>query len=340
MRRFACVNALVLQQALSLSISSGLSTGTGAGTVHAAIATTGFHPRNKHAGRYDFPALQLSEPELERFVVISPKTKEATINWADPKAVLVFNRALLKSQYNISDWIVPEGYLVPPIPSRSDYVHRIAELLDTFPTSIPSNGDARIHGIDIGCGASCIYPLIATHEYPSWTLVGSDVDPISIKYARLNAAEQQRRGTIEIRVQSNERNIFKGVVAVGEVFAFSMCNPPFSASATQADSKSMRKVRNLSRGAEPTQVARNFEGVSSELFCEGGEIQFLSRMIRESEVYRDRVGWFTSLVSSERSLTPLLRQLGEQKGLRRSLVIDMKHGNKASRILCWSFLAL
>jgi 23S rRNA (adenine1618-N6)-methyltransferase len=60
-------------------------------------------------------------------------------------------------------------------------------------------------------------------------------------------------------------------------------------------------------------------------------------MIGESVAYRRNVQWFTTLVSKEKHLAPLIRRL-ENIGNRVDIrVIEMQHGNKMSRILCWRF---
>ncbi|MCH7419560.1 RlmF-related methyltransferase, partial [Pseudomonas mosselii] len=58
------------------------------------------HPRNRHQGRYDFPALIKAHPDLARFTITNPYGKPS-IDFANPEAVRVFNRALLKAQYGI-----------------------------------------------------------------------------------------------------------------------------------------------------------------------------------------------------------------------------------------------
>ncbi len=68
------------------------------------------HPRNRHQGHYDFAKLIKGSPELGKFVIINPYGKES-IDYANPAAVRVFNRALLKSFYGIAHWDIPADYL-------------------------------------------------------------------------------------------------------------------------------------------------------------------------------------------------------------------------------------
>lgn len=52
------------------------------------------HPRNRHQGRYDFPALIKASPELAAFVIINPYGNQS-IDFANPAAVKVFNLSLI-----------------------------------------------------------------------------------------------------------------------------------------------------------------------------------------------------------------------------------------------------
>ena len=86
------------------------------------------HPRNKHRERYDFQQLINTCPELAPFVKLNNYNDES-IDFFNPNAVKMLNKALLKQHYGINNWEIPEGYLCPPIPSRADYLHYIADLL-------------------------------------------------------------------------------------------------------------------------------------------------------------------------------------------------------------------
>ena len=57
------------------------------------------HPRNIHRQRYNFDALITTSPPLAAFVVIN-SYGDYSIDFADPKAVLALNTALLHHFYN------------------------------------------------------------------------------------------------------------------------------------------------------------------------------------------------------------------------------------------------
>lgn len=91
---------------------------------------SGLHPRNRHRSRYDFPALIASCPALAPFV--KPNAwGDVSVDFADPAAVKMLNRALLQHFYGIEHWDIPADYLCPPIPGRADYLHHLADLLAT-----------------------------------------------------------------------------------------------------------------------------------------------------------------------------------------------------------------
>ncbi len=129
---------------------------------------------------------------------------------------------------------------------------------------------------------------------------------------------------------------FKGVVEAGELFDVSMSNPPFHASAAEARAATQRKRRNLGAATASLNV-RNFGGQGRELWCPGGELAFVLRMIAQSLEVRDQFRWFTTMVSRSAHLPRLHRALGEVKAANVK-TIDMAQGQKQSRILAWTFM--
>jgi 23S rRNA (adenine1618-N6)-methyltransferase len=290
------------------------------------------HPRNLHRAPYDFAGLVAASPALREFVRPHPVAGE-TVDWADPAAVLALNRALLKLHYGIDHWEIPPGYLCPPVPSRADALHALADLLADG-GEIPRGPAVRV--LDIGVGANCIYALVGTSLY-GWTFVGTDIDPKAVAAARRNvAANPGLTGKIEIRHQPSPTAIFDGVVSPGETFALSLCNPPFHASAAAAAAGTSRKLRNLGQGRESPATGLNFGGRSHELWCDGGEIAFVQRMIRESAARPALCRWFTTLVSKQASLPAIERALARVKPATVR-ILPLFAGQKQSRILAWRF---
>jgi 23S rRNA (adenine1618-N6)-methyltransferase len=292
---------------------------------------TGLHPRNSHRQRYDFQALITSCNDLAPFVKLNQYNTES-IDFANPDAVKMLNRAILKHFYNISLWDIPKSYLCPPIPGRADYIHYIADLLsEENQGKIPSNNNIKI--LDIGIGANCVYPIIGTQVY-NWQFVGSDIDLVAIKSAQnIIKSNPVLTNKIECRLQTSNNLIFEGIVNLNERFDLSICNPPFHASAEEAAAGSQRKVRNLGIKDKPK---LNFGGQNTELWCDGGEETFIKKMILESVVFNNQFLWFTTLVAKKEHLPSIYYYLKQAKAIEVK-TINMAQGQKISRIVAWSF---
>ena len=286
------------------------------------------HPRNKHREAYDFQALRKALPELGQFVKVNEFGNES-IDFFNPEAVKALNFALLKYFYKIENWEIPPNYLCPPIPGRADYIHYLADIIGPQKT--------KINCLDIGIGANCIYPIIGVSEY-DWNFVGSDIDPISIKNAQqIINSNSILKDKIQLRLQIKNKSIFDGVIQANERFTATLCNPPFHSSAEKARIGSKRKLSNLKK--EKTNVVTlNFGGQSNELWCEGGELQFVKQLIHESQKFAKNCIWFTTLISKKDHLSSLYRYLKKQK-VEEIKTIQMGQGNKISHLLAWAYFS-
>lgn len=287
----------------------------------------GLHPRNRHRARYDLPALCETTPSLAAFIVNNP-AGEATVNFADPQAVKALNRALLAHFYAVSGWDIPDGFLCPPVPGRADYVHHLADLL--------AEDDAKdgVSVLDVGTGANLIYPLIGQHEY-GWRFTGSEISQQAMHSAQaIIDANPGLSRQIRLRRQKDPSAILTGIIHKNEFYHATMCNPPFHDSAASAREGSERKRRNL--GQQPTE-ALNFGGQQQELWCEGGEVAFICKMIAESRAFARQVKWFTTLVSRGDNL-PLLYPALKEAGAVRVVKKEMAQGQKQSRFIAWTFM--
>lgn len=298
------------------------------------ISKQELHPRNKHRGAYNFPQLIEGTPELADHVFLN-QYGNLSLDFSDPFAVKTLNKALLNHFYQIRFWDIPDGYLCPPIPGRADYIHYAADLLADQNGNIPSGRNIRV--LDIGTGANCIYPLIGHQEY-GWTFVGSEIDQLAIRSAKNIIEANGLAKFITIRKQNSAKSIFKDIIHRDEKFDLSMCNPPFHSSMKAAAEGTGRKWKNLGKDKKGSELL-NFGGKNAELWCEGGEQDFLLQMIRESAEYASSVKWFTSLVSKKESLAACYRALDKLK-VAEVRTIEMKQGQKQSRILAWSWLSL
>lgn len=299
------------------------------------------HPNNLHNHGYDFPALIKSHPALKTHVKTNQYGNES-IDFSDSVAVKTLNCALLTHHYGIIDWDIPQGFLCPAIPGRVDYIHYIAELLNA--NSSAKNTPIKL--LDIGTGANGIYSLLSCQVY-GWQCTASDIDPLSLENVATiihnnPALDEQLR----LRLQTDKNHIFEGIIQSGDYFDVSICNPPFHTSLEETLKGNQRKRDNLTLNRNKKRIDTagqhtanlNFGGQNAELWCTGGESRFLRIMIKESKQFGGQCRWFTSLISKSEHVKPAIKLLHKLEATDIK-EIEMKQGNKITRILAWTFFS-
>jgi len=296
---------------------------------------TRLHTRNKNRERYDLEALIKVSPELSKHVRPN-KYGNDSVDFSKPVAVRLLNKALLNHYYGIKHWEFPDENLCPPIPGRADYLHYMADLLsENNYGNIPTGG--KITCLDIGLGASCIYPIIGVTEY-DWNFIGADIDPKSIESAKkIVAANPSLQNKVDCKLQENKKDFFYGVIGKDDKIDLSICNPPFHSSLEDAQKGTRRKVKNLS-GERMKNPTLNFAGINNELIYEGGEHTFIHDMLKESKKFAKNCFWFSTLVSKQSNLKGIYASLNKLE-VNQIKTIPMGTGNKSSRIVAWTFLS-
>ncbi len=300
-----------------------------------SIEKTTLHPRNLHRFGYDFDKLITVNSDLKQYVFIN-EYQNKTIDFSNPEAVKSLNKSILMLDYDVQNWDLPNGYLCPPIPGRVDYIHYLADLLaNSNKGMIPQS--ENVIGLDIGIGSNCIYPILG-HAIFGWHFVGTDIDENAIQNCKKIIENNPKYiDAISLQLQVESRFIFKNIMLPEDKFTFTICNPPFHNSAAEATKSSIRKVNNLTETRTENPVL-NFGGQHAELWCEGGEIGFITQMIYESAKYPLQVLWFTTLVSKKENLPSIYKTLSKVDAVAIK-TIDMAQGQKISRIVAWTFLS-
>ncbi|RVU35708.1 23S rRNA (adenine(1618)-N(6))-methyltransferase RlmF [Rheinheimera riviphila] len=298
----------------------------------ASSSNNSLHPANPHLAGYDMAALVLSYPALAALLVTTPRGDQS-IDFADPIAVKTLNQALLAHHYQLPLWDLPEGYLCPPVPGRLDYLLYLADLLkNSHQGKAPKKSQLKL--LDVGCGANLIYSLLAARHF-GWQVLASDIDQGALQHGAKLLAQHQLGGRIELRQQASSLDIFDHLLNAGEYIDVTLCNPPFHSSAAEAAAGSLRKRENLGLASDAAEL--NFSGLSHELWCDGGELKFIQRMMQQSVAVGHQVYWFSSLVSKKEHLAPLQAML-KKLSVTGQQVVEMAQGNKQSRFIAWTFL--
>ncbi|OTA63261.1 DUF890 domain-containing protein [Hypoxylon sp. EC38] len=299
-------------------------------SVSLTTATQRLHPSVSWDDDY-YKTLYIDEPDFRTLGQRDPEFGAVLqcgcyLDFADPKSVMQLTKTLLKLDFGLVVDL-PMDRLCPPVPNRHNYIIWLKELLDS--SSSPYTGPARnVVGLDIGTGASLIYPLLGCTQRPSWSFIATDVDAKSLAYAHKNA----RLNNLESRIHVVGRSVIDCLIPLDdlglETIDFVMVNPPFYTS----EAELMDLARQKSR---PPNTACT--GAPIEMVCDGGEIGFVRRIINESLVLGERVQWYTSMVGKQSSLAVLIDTL-KSHGVSNYAVTAFIQGNKTRRwAIGWSF---
>ncbi|KAI1413856.1 hypothetical protein F5Y13DRAFT_160207 [Hypoxylon sp. FL1857] len=272
----------------------------------------------------DFRVLGQRDPEFKAVL-----QRGSHLDFADPKSVMLLTKTLLKLDFGLVVDL-PMDRLCPPVPNRHNYILWLKELLDSSsPACLGSSDPARnVVGLDIGTGASLIYPLLGCAQRPSWSFIATDVDAKSLAYARKNV----QLNNLGSRIRVVGRSVTDCLIPMDELaieaINFVMVNPPFYTSEAELLDLARQKSR-------PPNTACT--GAPIEMVCDGGEIGFVRRIIDESLVLKERVQWYTSMLGKQSSLGVLVDAL-KGHGVTNYAVTAFVQGNKTRRwAIGWSF---
>lgn len=72
------------------------------------------------------------------------------------------------------------------------------------------------------------------------------------------------------------------------------------------------------------------------MITEGGEFGFISRMVKESLLLREKIVWYTSMVGLKKTIRPLVRLLNDE-GVDNYVVTHFSQGKTSRWAIAWSF---
>ena len=269
----------------------------------------------------DFEELSNQFEEFKQYVY-KTKSGSYSINWNNAKAVLTLNKCLLKKDFNIDYYDIPSNFLIPTIPSRINYLLFLKKLLMIFNLE----NKEQITVIDIGTGANIIYPLLGYSKY-HWHFIASDTNIEAIDNAKMIIKNNHLENDIDIKYQNDSMKIFEGIIDVNEYnesdIIFSMCNPPFYDSETEV------KFENVNKDNE-----FNF----NEVYYKGGEFQFIMNIIQESEIFKNKIFIFTSLMGKKTTFKKIKKILTQDTDKFPFVKYEkLVQGNNVRWVIAWSY---
>ncbi|XP_052889405.1 U6 small nuclear RNA (adenine-(43)-N(6))-methyltransferase [Anopheles moucheti] len=295
---------------------------------HTGMSVNEFmHPRNLYRQKPNFQLLIKQFPELKEVASVDLAGK-VKLDYRKKHAVHLLSKCLLLRDFGLK-LELPPNKLVPTLPLRLNYIHWLEDIgsVAQWPEK------EKVRGIDIGCGASCIYPLLAVViSQQRWHMVAIEKAEDSLESAKANVTRNELQSCINVQPQTLEgETILLDVLKnfPGERFDFCMCNPPFF----DSNSNELKPHDRTGKRREPSNAST---GSLEELCTEGGEVKFITQIIDESLQLKDRVSVYTTMIGHKSSYEKILRTL-KRASIHNVTVSRFCQGNTTRWAVAWSF---
>ncbi|XP_030655753.1 RNA N6-adenosine-methyltransferase METTL16 isoform X1 [Nomascus leucogenys] len=282
------------------------------------------HARNRYKDKPpDFAYLASKYPDFKQHVQINLNGR-VSLNFKDPEAVRALTCTLLREDFGLSIDI-PLERLIPTVPLRLNYIHWVEDLIGHQ----DSDKSTLRRGIDIGTGASCIYPLLGA-TLNGWYFLATEVDDMCFNYAKKNVEQNNLSDLIKVVKVPQKTLLMDALKEESEIiYDFCMCNPPFFANQLEAKGVNSRNPR------RPPPSSVNTGGIT-EIMAEGGELEFVKRIIHDSLQLKKRLRWYSCMLGKKCSLAPLKEELRIQ-GVPKVTYTEFCQGRTMRWALAWSF---
>ncbi|KAF8878011.1 hypothetical protein CPB84DRAFT_1817537 [Gymnopilus junonius] len=283
------------------------------------------HPRNPYRNPLDFTALSAAYPPLSPHVITNSSSGRKTIDFRNEEAQRRLTEAIMLRDFGVV-LNIPSNRLCPPVPhARINYVLWLQDIVYAHQTILgPSS--RRVRGLDIGTGATAIYPILACKSDPSWEMVATELDDVSYGCACNNVSSNNMDVSVKVEKASVDGPI---LFPVGKQnFDFSMCNPPFYGSQEE-----------VAQSAESKELPPNAVCTGAEIemiFSQGGEEGFVRRMVEESERLQTRCKWYTSMLGKMSSVSTIVHVL-RARSIMNYAITEFVQGQTRRWAIAWSF---
>ena len=315
-------------------------------------------------GQYNFAHIASRSPEVAALLETrrlkrgGPETSatrpaEVYVNLRDGAAARAVVAAVLRAEYDV-EWSLPAANLCPPVPNRLAYVEWVKRLC------CDGHGGSGVSvGLDIGTGASLIYPILCVAHAGVEKMYGSDVDAESLRHAaaliRANPRTLGSRVVLLDVKEAAESDAAAGCVLIPalreiarrrraashdesdvELVSFCLCNPPFYESPSAPcphDAPSPPAAKRRKEGGSVTALT---EGENA---TQGGEYAFVKAMVDESLLLRaGTVRWCTSMLGRKESLKRLRKHLVALGARVTYRTTEFTLGSTTRWLLAWRVL--
>jgi len=283
------------------------------------------HPRNRYKKeKPSFLKLALKYPDF-RAQVTQDEDGKVLLDFKNADALRALTTCLLKEDFGLTVELPPDR-LVPTLPLRLNYIHWLEDIVGR---------ERDKWGIDIGTGASCIYPLLAV-KMNGWKFLATEADPENCMHARKNVEKNGMAKEITVFQVEKEVALLTPLNdpslpgALPKKYDFCMCNPPFFADHMEA------QAVGTSRSMDRPEAMSVSTASPEECIAHGGEVGFVRQMIQESLLLKERVTVYSSMLGKKTSLAALKEEL-RANGVSKYSSTELCQGRTMRWALAWSF---
>uniref|UniRef100_A0A6G1SP69 U6 snRNA m(6)A methyltransferase n=1 Tax=Aceria tosichella TaxID=561515 RepID=A0A6G1SP69_9ACAR len=299
------------------------------------------HRRNIFRKEPDFKKLAYDYQELKQFMTVGSKSK-LKFDFKNPDALRALTCALLH-RYFQKRINIPSDRLIPAVPQRLNYICWLEDLVKLLANQV---NDSNVLGIDIGTGASCIFPILSCHRNPSWSFIGVEADQKSFSVAVENVQKNFMDDRIKVVKVSTEEALNDILCLANSPVTFIMCNPPFfeeeygvtlemspNISGSGASGGGGSMIGGVSRPKSNANTSNKIESI-----CSGGEITFVGRLLEQSRHLKEEVTIYSSMLGRKQSLTHFKQTLSSMDDDNLSWTwAELCQGKTIRYAIAWSF---
>lgn len=251
------------------------------------------HRNNIFRKEPDFKKLACDYQELEKYMISNNKNKRSKFDFKNPEAVRALTCALLHRYFQKTITLPPDR-LIPAVPQRLNYVCWMEDLVKVVENQEP---ELNINGLDIGTGASCIFPILGCHRNPNWSFVGVEPDEKSFKSAYDNVERNFMQDRIRVIKITTEDQLTDILSLASQPITFIMCNPPFF---EEGYGVTMELDSDSNKSSRPKSEANCSDEIES--ITSGGEIAFVGYLLEQSINFKEDVIIYSSMLGKKQSL--------------------------------------
>lgn len=229
-------------------------------------------------------------------------------DWTDRAYSNELIHAILRRDYKLNLRYPPQS-LNGSLTSKLNYLLYIRDL-----ALLNGLSSDCLFGIDIGTGAALYFAVLAVRHF-GWKMLATENNQEDFRLAIQNISTNDLYNDIKLVQPRDENQIFVFEANDSQVYFFTVCNPPFF---------------------DPVEEKqRDFR--THEQYYDGGEVEFVSKMIDQSSLVSHKVKIFSTMLGHKKSVSLLKKKIYSVKNIQNSKSFELCQGRTMRWVLVWTY---